>query len=86
MAKNWASQLKAVASPQLYASRESGLPSNMMAANRRNFIGVKPASRQRKSSGATGKNVSGTSDLAPIDQQEDMMVDRFTDAKTVGIL
>ncbi len=37
-------------------------------------------------SGATGKNVSGTSDLAPIDQQEDMLVELFPDAKTVGIL
>lgn len=37
-------------------------------------------------SGATGTNVSGTSDLAPLDQQEDMLVELFPDAKTVGIL
>lgn len=37
-------------------------------------------------SGATGTNVSGTSDLAPIDQQEDMLLELFPDAKKVGIL
>lgn len=37
-------------------------------------------------SGATGTNVSGTSDLAPLDQQEDMLLELFPDAKTVGIL
>ena len=37
-------------------------------------------------SGATGKNVSGTSDLAPLDQQEDMLLELFPDVKTVGIL
>lgn len=36
--------------------------------------------------GSTGTNVSGTSDLAPIDQQEDMLIELFPDAKTVGIL
>ena len=36
--------------------------------------------------GATGKNISGTSDLAPLDQQEDMLVELFPDAKNVGIL
>ena len=36
--------------------------------------------------GATGTNISGTSDLAPIDQQEDMLVELFPDAKTVGLL
>ena len=34
----------------------------------------------------TGKNVSGTSDLAPIDEQEDMLVELLPDAKKVGIL
>lgn len=37
-------------------------------------------------SGTTGTNVSGTSDLAPLDQQEDMLTELFPDAKTVGIL
>lgn len=37
-------------------------------------------------SGATGMNISGTSDLAPIDQQEDMLVELVPDVKTVGIL
>lgn len=37
-------------------------------------------------SGKTGFNVTGTSDLAPIDQQEKMLVEMFPDAKTVGIL
>lgn len=37
-------------------------------------------------SGATGTNVSGTSDLAPLDQQEDMLLELFPDTKTVGIL
>lgn len=37
-------------------------------------------------SGATGMNISGTSDLAPIDQQEDMLVELVPDAKTVGVL
>ena len=34
--------------------------------------------------GATGKNISGTSDLAPLDQQEDMLVELFPDARNVG--
>lgn len=37
-------------------------------------------------SGATGTNVSGTSDLAPLDQQEDMLIELFPDVQTVGIL
>lgn len=37
-------------------------------------------------SGKTGMNVTGTSDLAPIDEQEDMLVEMFPDAKTVGIV
>ena len=36
--------------------------------------------------GATGTNVSGTCDLAPIDEQENMLVELFPDAKKVGIL
>lgn len=36
--------------------------------------------------GATGTNVSGTSDLAPIEEQENMLVELFPDAKKVGIL
>ena len=36
--------------------------------------------------GKTGFNVTGTSDLAPIDQQEKMLVELFPDAKTVGII
>lgn len=36
--------------------------------------------------GATGTNVSGTADLAPIDQQEDMLLELFPDAEMVGIL
>lgn len=37
-------------------------------------------------SGATGTNISGTSDLAPIDKQEEMLVELLPDVKTVGIL
>lgn len=37
-------------------------------------------------SGATGFNVSGTSDLAPLDQQAAMLNELFPDAKTVGLL
>ena len=37
-------------------------------------------------SGVVGGNVSGTSDLAPLDQQAQMIVDLFPDAKAVGIL
>lgn len=37
-------------------------------------------------SGATGRNISGTSDLAPIDLQEDMVLELFPDVKQVGIL
>lgn len=33
-----------------------------------------------------GKNITGASDLAPLDQQEDMIVEIFPDAKKVGIL
>jgi putative ABC transport system substrate-binding protein len=36
--------------------------------------------------GKTGTNVSGTSDLAPIDQQEDMIVELYPNVKQVGIL
>lgn len=36
--------------------------------------------------GATGKNISGTSDLAPIDEQAAMLQELLPDAKTVGIL
>ena len=36
--------------------------------------------------GATGANVSGTSDLAPLDQQAAMLHELFPDAKTVGLL
>lgn len=37
-------------------------------------------------SGVCGGNVSGTSDLAPLDQQAQMIKDLFPAAKTVGIL
>lgn len=37
-------------------------------------------------SGTTGTNISGTSDLAPIDQQEEMIRELFPDAKKVGII
>ncbi len=37
-------------------------------------------------SGATGINVSGTSDLAPLDQQAAMLSELFPDARTVGLL
>ncbi len=36
--------------------------------------------------GATGTNISGTSDLAPLDQQEDMLIELFPDVKKVGIV
>ena len=36
--------------------------------------------------GATGMNVSGTSDLAPLDQQAEMLHELFPDAKVVGLL
>ncbi len=36
--------------------------------------------------GSTGRNISGTSDLAPIDQQEDMVLELFPDVKKVGLL
>ena len=36
--------------------------------------------------GTTGINVSGTSDLAPLDGQAEMLHDLFPEAKTVGIL
>lgn len=37
-------------------------------------------------SGTTGRNISGTSDLAPLDQQADLLHEMFPDAKNVGIL
>jgi len=37
-------------------------------------------------SGATGLNISGTSDLSPLDGQADIVAELFPDAKTVGIL
>ena len=36
--------------------------------------------------GKTGTNISGTSDLAPLDQQADMIVEWMPDAKKVGLL
>ena len=36
--------------------------------------------------GTVGGNVSGTSDLAPLDQQAAMILELFPDAKTVGLL
>ncbi len=36
--------------------------------------------------GVTGTNVSGTSDLAPLDMQAQMIIDLFPTAKTVGLL
>ena len=36
--------------------------------------------------GLVGGNISGTSDLAPLDQQADMIIELFPDAATVGIL
>lgn len=36
--------------------------------------------------GTVGRNISGTSDLAPLDQQAQMLKDLFPDAKTVGLL
>jgi putative ABC transport system substrate-binding protein len=36
--------------------------------------------------GTTGTNISGTSDLAPIDEQENMLVELFPDAQNVAIL
>lgn len=37
-------------------------------------------------SGTVGGNVSGTSDLAPLDQQAECVKELFPDAKTIGIL
>ena len=37
-------------------------------------------------SGTTGKNISGTSDLAPLSEQADMLHELFPDAKNVGLL
>ncbi len=36
--------------------------------------------------GVTGRNISGTSDLAPIDEQEKMLVEMFPEVKQVGII
>lgn len=36
--------------------------------------------------GTVGGNISGTSDLAPLDQQADMIQELFPDAETVGLL
>ncbi len=36
--------------------------------------------------GSTGTNISGTSDLAPIDEQAKMLLEMFPDVKQVGIL
>lgn len=36
--------------------------------------------------GTVGNNISGTSDLAPLDQQADMLHEMFPDAKNVGLL
>ena len=36
--------------------------------------------------GTTGRNISGTSDLAPIDEQEKMLKEMFPEVKQVGII
>ncbi len=36
--------------------------------------------------GTVGENISGTSDLAPLDQQAAMIIELFPNAKTVGLL
>lgn len=36
--------------------------------------------------GTTGKNISGTSDLAPLEEQAKMLNELFPDAKTVGLM
>ena len=36
--------------------------------------------------GTVGRNISGTSDLAPLDKQADMIVELVPDVKTVGLL
>ncbi len=36
--------------------------------------------------GATGVNISGTSDLAPLNQQGDMLMELFPEAKNVGLI
>ena len=36
--------------------------------------------------GSTGRNISGTSDLAPLEEQEAMIKELIPDAKTVGVL
>ncbi len=36
--------------------------------------------------GVTGKNVSGTTDLAPLDQQAKCIKELFPDAKNIGII
>lgn len=36
--------------------------------------------------GKTGRNISGTSDLAPLDQQAEMLHEMFPDAENVGLL
>lgn len=36
--------------------------------------------------GVTGRNISGTSDLAPIDEQEEMLKELFPEVKQVGII
>lgn len=37
-------------------------------------------------SGTVGGNISGTSDLAPLDEQAQMMIDLFPNAKKIGLL
>ncbi|WP_455527714.1 ABC transporter substrate-binding protein [Huintestinicola sp.] len=36
--------------------------------------------------GVTGRNISGTSDLAPIDEQEEMLKELFPEVKQIGII
>ena len=36
--------------------------------------------------GTTGRNISGTSDLAPIDEQENMILELFPEVQTVGLM
>ena len=72
----------AVATPSLQASATATADIPIVATA---VTAFKVALGMKDWNGTTGMNITGTSDLAPLDQQADQITDIFPDAKKVGI-
>lgn len=72
----------------IMANATSSLQAAVSATNTIPIVGTSITSYEvaLDGDGWKGKNITGASDLAPIDQQEDMILEIFPDTKKVGIL